>query len=366
MRRFLGILIALLIVAALALPKLLPRAGGGTDEPTAAAPAAGNRPLEVSVERVATEELVERLATTGTVRAHEQVEVVSEIAAKVARILFEEGSRVASGELLVELDATELMAERQRVTFRVELAERREARQRELLEQGVISQDGYDLALNQLNVLRSELLVIEAQLVKTEIRAPFAGVIGLREVSLGSYLSPQTRIASLQDIDRVKLDFSVPEQYAARLEPGRQVTFFVKGSEREFVGTIYAIEPSVDSDTRSLLLRARCPNPGRALVPGAFADVRLVVERIADAITVPSIAVIPELGGKKVFVLVGGQAEPRPVSTGIRTEDRVQVTSGLEPGELVITTAIQQLRPSPTSGWWSSRSSTRSPCRRSR
>ena len=345
MRRFLGILIALLIVAALALPKLLPRAGGGKDEPTAAAPAVADRPLQVSVERVATEELVERLATTGTVRANEQVEVVSEIAGKVTRILFEEGSRVASGQLLVELDATELSAERQRVTFRVELAERREARQRELLEQGVISQDGYDLALNQLNVLRSELLVIEAQLVKTEIRAPFAGVIGLREVSLGSYLSPQTRIATLQDIDRVKLDFSVPEQYAARLDPGRQVAFSVKGSEREFVGTIYAIEPSVDPDTRSLLLRARCPNPGRVLVPGAFADVRLVVERIADAITVPSIAVIPELGGKKVFVLAGGRAEPRPVATGIRTEDRVQVTSGLEPGELVITTAVQQLRP---------------------
>mgnify|MGYP000494165465 CR=1 FL=1 len=134
----------------------------------------------------------------------------------------------------------------------------------------------------------------------------------------------------------MKLDFSVPEKYAARLRPGRQVSFSVKGSEREFVGEIYAIEPSVDADTRSLLLRARCPNPGGALVPGAFADVRLVVERIADALTVPSIAVIPELGGKKVFVLAAGKAEPRPVVTGIRTEDRVQVVSGLEPGTQVI------------------------------
>lgn len=208
----------------------------------------------------------------------------------------------------------------------------------------MISQEGYDLALNQRNVLRSELSVIEAQLVKTEIRAPFAGVIGLREVSPGSYLSPQTRIATLQDIDRVKLDFSVPEKYAARLSPGGSVSFLVKGSEQEFAGEIYAIEPSVDPDTRSLLLRARCPKPGRVLLPGAFADVRLVVERIDDAITVPSTAVIPELGGRKVFVLRDGQAVPRAVVTGIRTEDRVQVVSGLEPGELVITTAIQQLK----------------------
>ncbi len=345
MRRILGVLIALLILAALALPKLLPPSGGGDGPGSEASRAAETRPLRVSVERVAAGELVERLATTGAVRANERLEVVSEIAGKVERILFEEGSRVGAGQLLVEIDATELEAERQRAAFRVELAERREARQRELLEEGVISQDGYDLALNQLNVLRSELQVIEAQLVKTEIRAPFAGVIGLREVSPGSYLSPQTRIATLQDVDRVKLDFSVPEKYAARLVPGREVSFSVKGSEREFSGTIYAIEPSVDADTRSLLLRARCPNPDRALVPGAFADVRLVVERIADAITVPAIAVVPELGGKKVFVIAGGRAEVRPVVTGIRTEDRVQVVSGLEPGELVITTAVQQLRP---------------------
>jgi membrane fusion protein (multidrug efflux system) len=342
MRKILGILIALGVVVGLALPKLKSRADA---EDAADAPPPQARTLRVSVERAAPRELVERLATTGTVRANEQVDLVSEISGKIERILFAEGSRVAAGQVLLEIDDEALQAERERVSFRVALAERQEERQHELLDEGVISQDGYDLALNQLNVLRSELRVIEAQLLKTKIRAPFSGVIGLRYASPGSYLSPATRIASLQDLSAVKLDFSVPEKYSARMRKGGEVTFSVKGSEQEFRGEIYAIEPSVDPATRSLLLRARCPNPRGILVPGAFADVRLVVQRVEDALTVPSMAVIPELGGKKVFVLEDGTAQPRQVTTGIRTDERVEVVSGLEPGEQVIVSAIQQLRP---------------------
>jgi membrane fusion protein (multidrug efflux system) len=344
LRKTLGVLIVLGIVAALALPKLIP--GDATAE-TPATDAGDSEPaaLRVSAERVAPEELVERLATTGTLRANEWVELVSETAGKVVAIHFDEGSRVDRGALLVKIDDSELQAELDRVRYRLELAEQREKRQAELLEQGVISQDDYDLVLNQVNVLRSELRLIEAQLVKTEIRAPFAGIIGLRSVSVGSYLSPQTRIATLQDLDPLKLDFSVPEKYATRMRTGREVSFFVKGSERQHRGEIYAVEPGVDPETRSLTLRARCPNPEGELVPGAFADVRLVIARFEEALTVPAIAVIPELGGRKVFVYRDGKAEERRVETGLRTEDRVQIVAGLEPGEVVLTSAVQQLRP---------------------
>lgn len=343
MRKILGALIALAVVLALALPKLKSRADA--EDAAGSAPPPPAPTLKVSVERAAPRELVERLATTGSIRANERVELVSEISGKIAQIFFTEGSRVAAGQVLLKIDDQALQAEHERISFRVALAERQEARQRELLEQGVISQDGYDLALNQLNVLRSELRVNEAQLLKTEIRAPFAGVVGLRYVSPGSYLSPATRIATLQDLSSVKLDFSVPEKYSGRMRRGSEVAFTVKGSEQDFRGQIYAIEPSVDPDTRSLLLRARCPNPEGILVPGAFADVRLVVQRVEDALTVPAMAIIPELGGKKVFVLEDGTAQPRQVTTGIRTDDRVEVVTGLEPGEQVITSAIQQLRP---------------------
>ncbi len=341
-RRSLGFAFALLIIAAFALPKLV--SWNGTGEPAQpAARAAGT--LRVSVHRVVPERLVERLATTGTVRANEEVELVSEIAGKVSAILFREGSRVEAGEVLVKIDDSELRAEHQRAVYRVELAERREARQRELLTDGVISEEDYDFALNQLNVLRAELRLIEAQLVKTEIRAPFSGTVGLRRVSPGSYLSPQTRIASLQDVDSVKIDFSVPEKYSALMRPGGEIDFRVKGSEELHRGEIYAIEPRVDLNTRSLELRARSPNPDRLLTPGAFADVELVVREVDDALTVPSIAVIPELGGKKVFVYADGKAEPRAVETGIRTEKKVRIASGLEPGDLVITSGLLQLRP---------------------
>ncbi len=341
MKRILFILAALAIVAALAAPKLKSSNG------VASAPAARAdepRALSVTVEEVTPERLTERLSTTGTIRANEQVELVSEISGKIDEIRFREGSRVAAGQLLLKIDDTELQAQREREQFRLELAERRERQKKQLRDQGVISEDEYDVALNEANVLRSQLRLIEAQLAKTEIRAPFAGVIGLRYVSDGSYLSPQKRIATLQDVDSVKVDFSVPEKYASRVKPGGEIAFSVKGDERTFTAEIYAVEPSVDADTRSLSLRARSANPDGALVPGAFADVELVVAEFDDALTVPAIAVVPELGGKKVFVVEGGKAQPRAVETGIRTDERVQIVSGLAPGERVIVSAIQQLR----------------------
>jgi len=228
---------------------------------------------------------------------------------------------------------------------RVELAERAEARQQRLLEDGVISSEDYDVALGELNVLRAELRLIEVQLLKTEIRAPFSGSLGLRWVSPGSYLSSQTRIVSLHDLDPVKLDFTVPEKYSALMRVGEEISFAVEGFERAFGGTIYAIEPSIDASTRSFRMRARCPNSDGALVPGAFANVDLVVRSVPEALTVPSIAIIPELGGKKVFVYDDGTAEPRTVETGIRTEGAVQVTSGLAEGDLVITSGILHLQP---------------------
>ncbi len=342
MKRILGILAALAIVAILAAPKL--RSTADVADVPASAPKE-KRALRVKTEEASPEKLTERLSTTGTVRANEQVELVSEISGKIEEILFREGSRVKAGQLLLKIDAVELEAQRERELYRLELAERREQQTKQLFDEGVISEDEYHVALNEANVLRSQLRVIEAQLAKTEIRAPFGGIIGLRYVSDGSYLSPQRRIATLQDVDSVKVDFSVPEKYASRMREGGKITFRVKGDEREFDGAIYAIEPSVDANTRSLQLRARSSNPDRALVPGAFADIELVIAEIDDALTVPSIAVIPELGGKKVFVLEAGKAQSRAVETGIRTDERVQITRGLTPGEQVIVSAIQQLRP---------------------
>jgi membrane fusion protein (multidrug efflux system) len=339
-RRSFGILAALAILVVLAVPKLIQLRK--TAAPTAAPT---QKTLQVRAHRVVSSQLTERLSTTGTVRANEEVEIVSEISGKISDFHFREGSAVAAGQLLLKIDDSELLADRQRALYRVELAERAEARQQQLLDDGVISSETYDVALGELNVLRAELQLIEAQLLKTEIRAPFSGIIGLRWVSPGSYLSSQTRIASLNDLDPVKLDFSVPERYSALMKVGDEMSFRVEGFERAFPGTIYAIEPSVDAATRSLRVRARCPNSDGALIPGVFANVDLVLRSISDALTVPSIAVIPELGGKKVFVFEDGAAQPRTVETGIRSESVVQVTSGLKEGDVVIVSGLMQLQP---------------------
>ncbi len=340
-RRGVGIGLALAVLLLLSLPKLIQYRRSSMPASTGVV----EKTLQVRVHRVAGDRIDERLATTGTIRANEEVEIVSEISGKIARIFFDEGSRVAAGELLLKIDDSELAAERQRALYRLDLAERAEARQRQLLDDGVISSETYDVALGQLNVLRAELQLIDAQLLKTEIRAPFSGVIGLRWVSPGSYLSSQTRIASLNDLDPVKLDFTVPEKYSALMKVGEKISFAVEGFDRTFRGTVYAIEPSVDTLTRSLRVRARCPNSDGALIPGGFANVDLVLRSVPDALTVPSIAVIPELGGKKVFVFEDGRAQPRSVETGIRSENAVQITSGLTEGDLVITTGILQLQP---------------------
>ena len=334
--------LAVVLVAGALIPRLLSSRAGS---PPARGAASRDSVVSVGTVTVRPQTLTERLSTTGTVRANEDVELVAEIAGKVAAIHFREGSRVQAGELLLEIDDTQLRAERDRAVHRLGLAERSEARQRRLLDDGLTSQEEYDFAQSELNVLQAELQLAEARLVKTRLQAPFAGTIGLRDVSLGGYLTPQTRIATLQDVNSVKVDFSVPEKYVRHLSAGATVQFRTKGSDQAHTGTIVAVEPLVDLDTRSLTVRARSPNPDGALVPGAFADVEIVVRRIEGALAVPSRAVIPELGGKKVFVYEDGKAQPRPVETGLRTAELVEVTEGLEPGDRVIVTAIQRLRP---------------------
>jgi membrane fusion protein (multidrug efflux system) len=337
--------VGVLLLALVAI--LAPRIFSSADAPeTAGATTARTPPnrVAVTVHTVGPQALAERLSTTGSLRANEQIELTTEIAGKVAAIHFREGSRVSAGDALLELDASELTAQRERASHRVELARRREERQRELLADGLLSAQEYDFVRTELDVLEAELALVEAQLRKTTLRAPFEGVIGLRFVSPGAYLTPQTPVASLQDLDPIKVEFSVPERYAARIALGDPVELSVAGVEGTFAAQIYAVEPRVDPATRSLVVRARRANPDGRLRPGAFADVGVVIHEVPNALVVPSVAVVPELGGKKVFVIEDGIARSRPVQTGIRTDTLVEVTSGLAAGEQVVVGGVERVR----------------------
>jgi membrane fusion protein (multidrug efflux system) len=336
------LLVLLVVGAGLMLPRWL-ASRDGVAEPEGAEAEPRDLRIPVGVETVRPMPIEESLAATGTLLADERVEVVSEVAGKVEEVLFDEGSLVSSGQVLVRLDTVTQVAERDRAFYRFELTERHEARQRKLLDEGLLSQEEYDFTVGELNVLRSELELRNAMLEKAEIRAPFAGRAGLRYVSPGAFVTPQTRLTTIQVLDPVKVEFAVPESYARVIAPGASIRFRVQGLPDTYQGTVYATEPAVDPETRSLTVRARSPNPGRELIPGTFAEVELAVRGSAEALSVPAIAVIPELGGKKVFVLEDGKAVSRPVETGIRTASRVEIVEGLEAGEQVIVSNVARV-----------------------
>lgn len=332
---------AVAIVLIAAIPKLkffqgetAAAAGGGRSESR----------LPVKAHIVAAETLDDRYFTTGTLLANEDADLRSEVTGKITRIYFQEGSRVRRGELLLKINDSELQAQLLRERYRRELADQKEERQRQLLKGGLISQETYDVALNELNTVNAGIKLIMAQIEKTEIRAPFDGLIGLKYVSEGSYIAPTTRVATLQNINPIKIDFSVPEKYAGEISAGASITFRVQGSPKTFSATVYAVEPKIDQATRTVQLRASSPNPDGVLIPGAFAEIELVLRSIPNALTIPAEALIPELSGHKVFVFRGGTAQSQTVTAGIRTSNTVQLTGGIQPGDTVITTGILQIR----------------------
>lgn len=339
-KRVLGASIILLAVIALAYPKVHPLLAGQNET------ASNSRPsvLKVQTVTVKPETLQQRISTTGTLYADESVELRSEMSGKVTAIFLEEGKPVDEGEVLLKINDSELQAQLQRARYRLDLANEREQRQQKLLEKGGISQEEYDATLNEVNVLRSEVNLIEAQIDKSEIRAPFDGVIGLKYVSEGSYISPTTQIASLQNIDRIKVDFSVPERYARIISEGDRIVFRVQTADSVFEGSIYAIEPEIDPETRTLQIRAISDNQNADLLPGSFANIELILEETENALTVPSIALVPELGGQYVYLFKDGQAAKTPVRTGIRSEAKVEITSGLSPGDTVLTSGLLQVQ----------------------
>jgi membrane fusion protein (multidrug efflux system) len=300
--------------------------------------------VQVQTEILRAVRLGERVTTIGTILANEEVEIRSEIAGKIQRIFFREGGRVRKGDVLLKINDDELQARLLSARSKRELGDQLLERQRQLFEKNLISAQEYDAAVNEANVVRGEAQLIEAQLSKTEVRSPFDGMIGLRFVSEGSYISPATPITTLQDYGVVKIDFTFPEKYAASVRKGDKIAFTVQGSGGQFMGSIYAIAPKIDPATRTIRMRASSTNPGGELLPGAFANIQIQL-REKTTLMAPAFALVPDLKGQKVFLLKSGRAEERRVHVGTRTDDRVEITDGLTEGDTLITSGILQLRP---------------------
>jgi membrane fusion protein (multidrug efflux system) len=300
-------------------------------------------PLPVKALLVKTQILPQTLQAGGTLLAKEQTDLRFEIGGKISSIHFEEGKAVKKGQLLVKLDDATLKAQEEKIKTQVKLLEDLEKRQKELLGKEGISQIEYLRSQNELDAALADLKVIREQIKKTELTAPFDGTIGLKWVSVGAVVNPETRIAAIQDIDQIKVEFNLPEKYAGRIANGSKIEFTASGSNDVFEASVYALEPFVDANTRNMVIRAITKNNGK-LFPGAFVNVKVALNTIENAILIPTPAIIPVLKGQKVYLAKGDSVVERMVTVGLRTDSELQITEGLEKGDTVITSALMQLK----------------------
>lgn len=336
------IVLAILFLAAL--PKLDLFEDETKLEASASVASPASTVIPVNAMVVEPKRLSNKIQVTGAILANESLEIRSETSGKVTGIYFQEGQWIKKGSLLVTINDEELRAQLEKLKYTRKLRDDMEYRQRLLLDKEAISQEEYDQALTELNTATADIKVLEAQIAKSQIRAPFNGVIGLRYVSEGSYITPQNVIATFSNINPAKVEFSIPGRYSNDIKIDDVIEFGTEASDETYEGTIYAIDPMIDPATRTLKMRAISPNPDRHLLPGQFARIDLILGREDDAFLIPTEAVIPELDGHKVFIARRGTIEERKVQVGIRTNKDVEIQQGLSQQDTVVTSGILQIK----------------------
>jgi len=304
----------------------------------------GGEPLFATGYVIEPSQMNELIYSSGSLIPDEEVDLAFETSGKIVGIFFNEGTRVKQGDLLAKINDRPLQAQLLKTQAQLKLTEEREFRQRQLLERDAISQESYDQVATELQTLEADIQLIKARISETELRAPFDGIVGLRMISEGAFATTQTRIVRLVKISPLKIEFSVPERYAGEINPGFTISFDVDGIPKTFNADVYAVDPMVDPDTRTIVARALYPNSDEELKPGRFASIRVLLSQIENTIAIPTQAVIPEMGGEKVFIIRNGKAEEREIRTGLRTESHIQILEGLEFGDTLLITAILQLR----------------------
>ena len=291
------------------------------------------------------EKLDNKIFATGTIISSEVVDLKPEVAGKIVQMNIREGQPVSKGQLLIKLNDTDLQAQLKKYDAQLKLTEQSESRLKKLLEIKGVSQDEYDVITNQINNTKADMEFTQAQIAKTELRAPFSGVIGLRSVSLGSYVNATSPIATIQVLNPVKVDFTIPEKYANVVRIGDEITFSTEGSPDRFNGKVFAADNQIDPITRTLKLRATAANPGNKLRAGAFVKVNFSLKEIDNALMVPTEAIIPILKGQQVMVSKNGKATPVKIEVGVRTDTKIQVLSGLQIGDTIILSGLMGLKP---------------------
>lgn len=317
---------------------------GGSEEKKGGGKGGDKGPVEVQVYRAVAESVENTLTVAGTVLPNESVELKAEVPGRLVRLLSKEGTAVAKGELIAKINDKELKAQLDRLNYVEQRAKELETRQKRLLALDGTSKEEYAIAATNALTAGADKELLLAQLEKTEIRAPFSGKIGLRVVSEGAFMMPGTLVATLVQTNPVRVDFAVPEKYAQNLRAGGTLELTSDAFSGALPARISAISPLIDPTLRTLQVRAVAPNGAGRLVPGMFVRVQVNLSGDVRSILVPSQAIVPELKGKKVFLVKNGKARETFVKTGLRSDQRVQITEGLAVGDSVIVTGIMALR----------------------
>jgi membrane fusion protein (multidrug efflux system) len=340
MKRLIFIALAVIIVAALVLIKLFAFSAKKEKPPQPGAVRA--LPVECYLVRDTVADY--SLETVGTLLAREQVDIVSELQRKVVAIHLSEGDMVRTGQLLFKLDDADIVSRIRRLELDAELALANEAREKVLLEKGGVSQERFDQVSNRRKVLQAEIAVLQVDLAKTELRAPFGGRVGLRNISIGAMAVPGQLLATLQEVHRLSLDFSVPEKYAPNLKPGVEVRFRTDYLPGAITSKVVAVEPGVDPRTRTLAVRAAVDNRDGRLIAGSSAKVHVSLQEEVESLFVPTSALIPTITGYTVFRAQSGKAVATLVKTGTRTRDQIQILEGLSAGDTLVATNLLRVR----------------------
>jgi membrane fusion protein (multidrug efflux system) len=284
------------------------------------------------------------LSLSGSIEANEQVEIHSEVSGIVEGIYFNEGTNVNKGQVLFKVNDIELRAQLRQAVTKENLAGENQRRAKLLLQKEAISQEEFDVANADYASAKAQSQLISAQIAKTSVKAPFSGKIGLRSISPGTYITPAVLVAKLVNTGKLKITFSIPEKYASQVKTESNIEFTVSGSDKVYAAKIYAIEPEVAVATRTLQIRAIAVNTDGKLFPGTFADVKLPLNIIKDAIVVPSEAIVPVQSGKKVYIANMGKAKEVMVDATTRTDASILILSGLKAGDTLITSGVMSLK----------------------
>ena len=282
---------------------------------------------------------------TGSLLPYEVTEIHPEISGLVTNISFDEGSYVSAGKLLLTLRSDDLVAQLNKLYVQQKAAALTVKRYAELLKVNGVSQQEYDQNVLTVNTIQADIAILKTNIAKTRIVAPFSGIMGLRNISKGAYVTPQTPISNLRQINRLKIEFSVPEVYSKSIRVGSPVTFTVQNSDQLFLANVIATENFIEQNNRSLKVRAVMAKADRALTAGQFAKVNIALDTDFSAYMIPSQAIIPKARNKEVIVLEDGKATFRTVTTGIRDSSSVEVKTGLKAGDTIVMTGLMTIKP---------------------